>query len=129
MHSICRFIDDELMDMERKIEQGSKPSMSEIEYGDKLAHFKKCLLTNKAMEEKYSERRGSYDPYYDGRSYGGSYDGRSYNDGMSNARNRDSMGRYSSHDFMDKLRDLRASAPDEQHRMAVDRMMNELDRR
>ena len=127
MHSICRYIDDELMDMERKIQQGGKLSLSELEYGDKLAHFKKCLLTNKAMEESgYSEagNRGGYSR--DGRSYGVMYDGTSYGD-MSYARRRDSMGRYSSDGFMDKLMDLRNSAPDEKHRMVVDRMMSELE--
>lgn len=122
MHRLCEYIDNELMDMERKIQQGGKLSMSELEYGDKLAHFKKCLLTNKAMEESgYSEagNRG-------GRSYGVMYDGTSYGD-MSYARRRDSMGRYSSDGFMDKLMDLRNSAPDEKHRMVVDRMMSELE--
>lgn len=127
MHSVCRYIDDELMDMERKIQQGGKLSMSELEYGDKLAHFKKCLLTNKAMEESgYSEagNRGGYSR--DGRSYGVMYDGTSYGD-MSYARRRDSMGRYSRDGFMDKLMDLRNSAPDEKHRTVVDRMMAELE--
>ena len=118
MHSICRYIDDELMDMEHKIQQGGKLSMSELEYGDKLAHFKKSLLTNKAMEESgysgtYRRPHEYYDHYTDDR--------------YSYAQKRDSMGRYSRDGFMDKLMELKASAPDEKHRAVVDRMMAELE--
>lgn len=121
MHRLCEFIDDELMDMEDLIKQGKKLSMSEVDYGDKLAHFKKCLLTNKAMEDNYSEARV-------GRSnrMGRSYEGRSYDD-MSMARNRDSMGRYSRDEFMDKLMMMRESAPNEKSRRAVDKMISELE--
>lgn len=121
MHRLCEFIDDELMDMEDLIKQGKKLSMSEVDYGDKLAHFKKCLLTNKAMEDNYSEARG-------GRTnrMGRSYEGRSYDD-MSMARNRDSMGRYSRDEFMDKLMMMRESAPNEKSRRAVDKMISELE--
>lgn len=121
MHRLCEFIDDELMDMEDLVKQGKKLSMSEVDYGDKLAHFKKCLLTNKAMEDNYSEARG-------GRSnrMGRSYEGRSYDD-MSMARNRDSMGRYSHDEFMDKLMMMRESAPNEKSRRAVDKMISELE--
>jgi hypothetical protein len=116
MHRLCDFIDDELMDMEDLIKQGKKLSMSEVDYGDKLAHFKKCLLTNKAMEDNYSEARG-------GRS---NRMGRSYDD-MSMARNRDSMGRYSRDEFMDKLTMMRESAPNEKSRRAIDKMIDELE--
>lgn len=46
---------------------------------------------------------------------------------MSYAPKRDSMGRYSRDGFMDKLIELKASAPDEKHRAVVDRMMAELE--
>lgn len=121
MHRLCEFIDDELMDMEDLIKQGKKLSMSEVDYGDKLAHFEKCLLTNKAMKDNYSEARG-------GRTnrMGRSYEGRSYDD-MSMARNRDSMGRYSRDEFMDKLMMMRESAPNEKSRRAIDKMISELE--
>lgn len=121
MHRLCEFIDDELMDMEDLIKQGKKLSMSEVDYGDKLAHFEKCLLTNKAMKDNYSEARG-------GRTnrMGRSYEGRSYDD-MSMARNRDSMGRYSRDEFMDKLTMMRESAPNEKSRRAIDKMISELE--
>lgn len=119
MHRLCDFIDDELMSMEDLIKQGKKLSMNEVDYGDKLAHFKKCLLTNKAMEDNYSEAR-------DGRSnrMGRSYE--SYGD-TSMARNRDSMGRYSRDAFMDKLMAMRESAPNEKSRRAIDNMIDELE--
>jgi hypothetical protein len=116
MHRLCEFIDDELMDMEDLVKQGKKLSMSEVDYGDKLAHWKKCLLTNKAMEDNYSEARG-------GRS---NRMGRSYDD-MSMARNRDSIGRYSRDEFMDKLTMMRESAPNEKSRRAIDKMIDELE--
>lgn len=116
MHRLCEFIDDELMDMEDLVKQGKKLSMSEVDYGDKLAHWKKCLLTNKAMEDNYSEARG-------GRA---NRMGRSHDD-MSMARNRDSMGRYSRDEFMDKLMMMRESAPNEKSRRAVDKMISELE--
>lgn len=121
MHRLCDFIDDELMSMEDLIKQGKKLSVNEVTYGDTLAHFKKCLLTNKAMEDSYSEARG-------GRfnRMGRSYDDRSYDD-MSMARNRDSMGRYSRDEFMDKLTMMRESAPNEKSRRAIDKMIDELE--
>lgn len=119
MHRLCDFIDDELMDMEDLVKQGKKLSMSEVDYGDKLAHFKKCLLTNKAMEDNYSEARGG----------GSNRMGRSFEShgDMSMARNRDSMGRYSRDAFMDKLMAMRESAPNEKSRRAIDNMINELE--
>lgn len=125
MHRLCDFIDDELMSMEDLIKQGKKLSVNEVTYGDTLAHFKKCLLTNKAMEDSYSEARdGRFNRM--GRSYDRGYDGRSYDD-MSMARNRDSMGRYSRDEFMDKLTMMRESAPNEKSRRAIDKMIDELE--
>lgn len=119
MHSICRYIDDELMDMEHRIQQGGKLSMSELEYADKLAHLKKSILTNKAMEESgYSGTYRRPHEYYD-----------RVDDRYSYGQKRDSMGRYSRDGFMDKLMDLKAAAPDDKHREAVDRMMAELEHR
>lgn len=102
MHKLCEYLDDELKALERKAGKG-KLTNSELEYGDLLAHFKKSLLTNKAMEENgYSEE------YRDGMSRNGRMsrrDGMSYDDDMSmtgrtgNVR-RDSMGRYSRDDGM-----------------------------
>jgi hypothetical protein len=134
MHKICEYIDDELMELEQKVEKGGKLSAGEVEYGDKLAHFKKSLLTNEAMENNYSEEGGSYargrgvrNRSY--RSYDNSYD--SYDGDMSEARGRnarrDSMGRYSRDGFVDKLMEMRESAPNEKSRRAVEKMIDELE--
>lgn len=132
MHKLCEYIDEELMDLEQKVKSSGKLSAGEVEYGDKLAHFKKCLLTNEAMENSYSEEYGDGTSNTNGRSRGGrgrSYEGRSYEDGVSNARNtkRNSMGRYSRDGFMDKLMEMRETAPNEKSRRAIEKMIDELE--
>lgn len=122
MDKICKYIDKELDELETKIDRGGKLSGAEIEYGDKLAHFKKSLLTNEAMEDSYSEE-------YRGTSRLGRSEER-MND-MSGARGRnarrDSMGRFSRDGFMDKLMEMRDSAPNERTRRAVEKMIDDLE--
>jgi hypothetical protein len=122
MDKLCKYIDKELDELETKIDRGGKLSGAEIEYGDKLAHFKKSLLTNEAMEEGYSEE-------YRGTSRRGRSEER-MND-MSGARGRnarrDSMGRFSRDGFMDKLMEMRDSAPNERTRRAVEKMIDDLE--
>lgn len=116
MHKLCNYIKDELMELEMKVGRGEKLSAGEVEYGDKLAHFKKCLLTVEAMGDGYSnDNRGR------------SYENRSYDWNYSEARNRDSMGRFSRDGFMDQLMSMRESAPNEKSRRAIDKMINELE--
>lgn len=87
MHKLIEYVCDELEELEEKVGKGSKLSMSEIEYADKLAHMKKNLLKGEEMMDE---------------DYSGEYrmDGRSYRGGYSRARGRsarrDSRGRYSS---------------------------------
>ena len=81
MHKLIEYICDELEELERKADKGGKLTMSEIQYGDVLAHFKKNLLTGDAMmegEEEYSNTSGN-----------------SYARGRGRNARRDSMGRYS----------------------------------
>lgn len=136
MHKICEYIDDELMELEKKVGKGGKLSAGEVEYGDKLAHFKKSLLTNEAMEDSLSEegRSGARGRGYRSRSYRSynrSYGDESYDGDMSEARGRnarrDSMGRYSRDGFVDKLMEMRESAPNEKSRRAVEKMIDELE--
>jgi len=123
MHKLCEYIDDELMELERKVGKGQKLSMSELQYGDMLAHMKKSLLTSEAMEGEYSN--GSY---ADGRYT----DGRSYNRG-SYARRRDSMGRYSSEGYsrdaemVSELHRLMEDAPDERTRQEFKRFISKIE--
>ncbi len=128
MHKLCEYIDDELMELERKAAKGQKLNAAEIEYGDKLAHFKKSLLTNEAMEGEgeYSgygmnDRGGSY-----ARGGRGSY-------AQSYARRRDSMGRYSSDGYsrdgemISELRQLMEDAPDERTRQEFQRFISKIE--
>lgn len=133
MHKLCEYIDEELNVLENKAGQGL--TKSELEYGDMLAHFKKSLLTNKAMEES------GYSDEYRGMSRGDRmYYGTRHDDDMSYGRGRtgnvrrDSMGRYSrenySHDearedLMHELREFMQKAPEEE-RHAARNFMNVL---
>jgi hypothetical protein len=122
MDKLCKYIDKELDELETKIDRGGKLSGAEIEYGDKLAHFKKSLLTNEAMEDSYSVE-------YRGTSRRGHSEER-MND-MSGARGRnarrDSMGRFSRDGFMDKLMEMKEAAPNERTRRAVEKMIDDLE--
>lgn len=131
MHKLCEYIDEELMELERKVGKGQKLNAAEVEYGDKLAHWKKSLLTNEAMEGE-DEEYSSYGSrsYADGnmRSRGGSYArGRSY------ARRRDSMGRYSSEGYsrdgemISELHKLMEDAPDERTRQEFQRFITKIE--
>jgi hypothetical protein len=143
-YNLCEFVKTELSELDRKAKSG-KISVPELEYADKLAHLKKSLLTNEAMEEA----DGGYSGRYMMPRYGYAYEGRSYADGdmhgdgyggMSNAgrmnARRDSMGRYSRtgysyHDNMDDLLDdmrgMLDKLPDERRRKA-ERLIDELSR-
>ena len=122
MDKICKYIDKELEELETKIDRGGKLSGAEIEYGDKLAHFKKSLLTNEAMEDSYSEE-------YRGTSRRGRSE--EHMNDMSGARGRnarrDSMGRFSRDGFMDKLMEMKEAAPNERTRRAVEKMIDDLE--
>lgn len=129
MHKLMEYVCNELEEYERKAGSG-KLSMQDIEYIDKLAHIKKSLLSADEMwdDSEYSNAGdGSYMSY----ARGGRGNRGSYARGR-NAR-RDSMGRYSREgysmaedDFKDELQDLMQSAPNEQIRMKLQRMMSEI---
>ena len=136
MHKIYDYLCDELKALEKKVESGQTLSMNELEYLHKLTDTKKNLLKIDALEED----SGEYSNARDGRgSYAYSMDGRSYRGGSSYARGRgrnarrDSMGRYSSEgysraedDFMEDLRMLMDSAPDDQKRQKIQKLINEM---
>lgn len=143
MHKLIEFICDELDDLERKAERGGKLSMTEVQYGDMLAHFKKNLLkSEEMMDGGYSMDRYSGD-------YSGDYS-RSYSERRGRGRNakRDSMGRYSRDrysrdrysrdgysmddgystegDFKSDLEDLMEYAPNDQVRQKLQAIMSEV---
>lgn len=135
MHeNLCSFIHDELDELDRKVKNGGKLSNAEIEYGDMLAHFKKSLLTNEAMEEAgYSEHGYSYNrDWRDGDGHG-----MSYARGRRNAP-RDARGRYSGdrgysyaeddmHGVIDEMRGMLADLPAEKQGK-VRRFIDEMER-
>ena len=116
-HNLCDYIKDELKELDRKVASGGKLTAQELEYGDKLAHFKKSILTVDAMENP--------EEYWDD-GYSRSYSARGRN-----AR-RDSMGRYArssrymDDDMVSELHELRDKAPNEQVRRKYNEFINEI---
>jgi len=127
MHKLIDYICDELEQLERKADKDGKLSMSEIQYGDTLAHFKKNLLKAEEMSDD------GYSGNYSMRDYSMRSDDMSYRDGNSYARGRrgsvrrDSMGRYSNAgDFMEDLQELMRSAPNDRVRQKLQSIVSEM---
>ena len=136
MHKLIEYVCDELKDLEKKVETGQQLSMAEVEYGDKLAHFKKNLLKGEEMmeEDGYSNtgdysNRGYSRRHDDGMTYGSRYSkarGR-------NAR-RDTMGRYSrgysmsDDEMMSELHELMQKSPDEHTKKEFQAFIERLER-
>ena len=136
MHdNIYTFVCDELEELDKKAKNG-KLSMTEMQYADLLAHYKKSALTNEAMEESgYS----GYYPMGNDRSDGmGGWNDNSYARGRGRNARRDSMGRYSSDGYSrgysrdgglsEELRGLMQDAPNEQIRSEIQRLVEKIDR-
>lgn len=135
MDNLCEYIDEELMELDKKAKSG-KLSAGDIEMGDKLAHFKKSLLTNEAMESGYSNERGysnrrgySRDTMTRdySRDYSGEYSGEDYSTAR---RKRDSMGRYSreSDDIIHSMRELMNRANDPKAKDAIRQAVSDIER-
>ena len=122
MHKLIDYICDELEELERKADKDGKLSMSEVQYGDTLAHFKKNLLKAEEMsDDGYS---GNYSMRGDDMPYRG---GNSYARGRRGSVRRDSMGRYSNAgDFMEDLQELMRSAPNDRVRQKLQNIVSEM---
>lgn len=129
MHELCEFLHNELKQLERKVSNGQKLTANEIEYGDKIAHFEKCLYMIEDMDEGgysgndgMSYARGSRGGRRGGRRGGanqyGSYENRSYDMGYS--RGNESM--------IEELRDLMEDAPDEHTRREFHTFIKKLEK-
>lgn len=130
MDNLCEYIDEELMELDKKAKNG-KLSAGDIEMGDKLAHFKKSLLTNEAMENSYSNERGTSRRGYSRDDYSmNDYSGRrDYSrDDYSGARRRDSMGRYSGDDVVHSMRELMNRTSDPRAKDAIRQAVSEIER-
>ena len=123
MHKLIDYVCDELDELERKVDKGGKLSMSEIQYGDTLAHMKKNLLKAEEMAD------GSYGMSYDGTAM--SNRRMPYGDDGSYAR-RDARGRYSregysrGEDFKADMMELMDAAPSDRVRKQIRNIMNEM---
>lgn len=130
MHKIYEYLCDELKDLEKKAESGQGLSMAELEYLNKLTETKKNLLKIEMLEED-----SEYSNAMDGGSYARGGRGRSYRSSYARGRGarRDAMGRYSSEgysraedDFMEDMRELMASAPNDRIRQKMQSIMSDM---
>ena len=118
LEGIMRIADQELGSI---VKNGKFRSREEIESAEKLVKMMEkitCIWSMDSGEDGYSG--GRY--YYDG--------GRSY---ARRGQRRNDMGRYSrdtgySGDFAEDLRNMMDSAPDEQTRMSLQRMLDQMGR-
>lgn len=108
-HNLCDFIKDELGDLDRKIEEGGKLSMQEMQYADLLGHAKKNLLAADAMEGQ-----GYESPYP--RTYPQAYRRGRY------------MGAYRDDGMIEGLRELIDKAPNERARRRLESLMADMER-
>jgi hypothetical protein len=130
MNNLCEYIDDELMELEKKLKNGGKLSAGDIEMGDKLAHFKKSLLTNEAMERGYSNENGMRREYSRDYSMNDDYRRDYSHDDYSNARKRDSMSRYSREgdDVVHSMREIMNRTSDPRAKDAIRQAVSEIER-
>lgn len=125
MDKLCKYIDKELEEIENKTGMSGKLSGAELEYADKLAHLKKSLLTNEAMEgNSYGHARSYGYRYEDGMSRD------SYARGRGRSARRDSRGRYSSEyseGMAEQLYELMEQAPDEKTRREFEKFIEKIE--
>ena len=112
-------------------QSGGKLSKEDLDIVDKLSHAMKSLVTVCAMLE--AEEEGYSGDYMQGQSYRGGYSGRERRDGYSGLgysregrEGRNSYG-YSQHGNMnERLRQMMDEAPDENTRMVIRKLMNNM---
>ena len=113
-NNLYEFVCGELEDLDRKARE-NKLEMRDIDYADKLEHYKKSYLTNRAMEGQGYSGGNRWD-------YGPSYEDRP----------RDSMGRYrasyADHSLADELRRRARMERDEVSSREMERMADRFDR-
>lgn len=142
MDKLIDYICDELEALERKADKEGKLSVSEVQYGDMLAHFKKNLLKAEEMadgeDEGYSRRSREYRGSGEYSRRSGEY---SRGNGRGNGRSgrRDSRGRYASSrgysegysmgsdDMIEELRGMMDEAQDERSRTEIQKFINKME--
>lgn len=135
MYDLCEVVEKELEEVNEKVSSnGGQLSDRELEWLKNLSETKvnfMCIIEDLEEKEGYS---GTHWDDNSMRRRSGEYNGRSRRsmDNMSrrSGTRRDSMGRYTRddarQDFIYELEELMLKAPDENHRMKVERMLNEL---
>ncbi|MBO7662894.1 MAG: hypothetical protein J6U01_05945 [Clostridia bacterium] len=131
-------IANEIAEANQRIRQsGGDLNAGDVEIIDKLAHSMKSLVSTCAMLEAEEEDDGGYSGrfyYRDGR---GGYSRRERRNGYSGnygGYSRENRGRYSRDDgysregMMDHFRQMMDEAPDEQTRIEIKRMMDQMQR-
>lgn len=119
----------------------SKEDVETIKYmASAIDHM--CNIIEKAEDEEYSQRGGSY--AYDNGNMGGGYRGGNYSRGGGSYRGgrggnsyargrgqnapRDSMGRYSRDgDMLDQLEEIKRDAPNDQIRQHIQQLISEIE--
>ena len=134
MKKMLNYLCAELDDLEKRLDSGNL-TMSDIKYGDILAHFKKSLLMIEGMENRGHSSRSSYDDYsYDDGSYDGSYDDYSYDDysgrgsgadGMSNRMSRRMSRDDAKKSLMRHLRGIEKNSNDEEVKRTIRQWLRE----
>jgi hypothetical protein len=117
------------MELDKKAKSG-KLSAGDIEMGDKLAHFKKSLLTNEGMKNRYSNDSGMRREYSRDYSMNDDYRHDYSRDDYSGARRRDSMGRYSreSDDIVHSMRELMNRTNDPKAKDVIRQAVSDIER-
>ena len=129
-------------ELEELVKIGQFRNKEDIHCAYELLGIAKRIYTIWACSEQEEPEGGgafSRNSYDNGNSSRGSYRGGSYNggsyDGYSNRRNSRRMSRdggsyrYSRHDeneFVDKMKEMRALAPDEQTKTEIDRLLSQM---
>lgn len=120
----------EIGEANKRIEQsGGKLSKEDLDIVDKLSHAMKSLVTTCAMLE--AEEEGYSSDYMPGQSYRGrerrdGYSGEGYSGRRYNRESRNSYGYSRTGDMNDRLRQMMDEAPDENTRMVIRKLMNNM---
>lgn len=121
----------EIGEANKRIEQsGGKLSKEDLDIVDKLSHAMKSLVTTCAMLE--AEEEGYSSDYMPGQSYRGrerrdGYSGEGYSGrGRYSRESRNSYGYSRMGDMNDRLRQMMDEAPDENTRMVIRKLMNNM---
>lgn len=132
MHKLIEYICDELEELERKAEKDGNLSMSELQYGDTLAHFKKNLLKAEEMsDETYSNNM----MYGDGSYARGGRMGRSYARRGGSRRGANQYGSYAmrgysraAEDTVMELHDLMNDVDDDRVRKEIHETIKKIEK-